>query len=54
MFKLLIEDVPVVRVSGKRTRPDHKTALVRNRDAGFDAKVVGLPGFALADALHFR
>ena len=54
LLQLLIEDVPVVRVSGKRPRTNHQAALVRDRNAGFDAELVRLPGFALADALHFR
>ena len=54
LLQLCRENVTVVRVAGKGSGTDHQAALVGHGDTGLDAKLVGLPGFALADALDFR
>ena len=54
LLELCRENVAVVGVAGEGARADHQAALVGDGDAGLDAELVGLAGFALADALDLR
>jgi len=44
----------IVRVAGERPRTDDQPLLLRNRETDLDTELVGLSGFALADAFDFR
>ena len=54
LLELRRENVTIVRVAGKGPCPNHQAAFVGHGDTGLDAELVGLAGFALADALNFR
>ena len=54
LLELFFQRVAVVGIARETARPNDQPLLVRDRNAGFDAKFVGLSGLALADAFHLR
>jgi hypothetical protein len=53
LLQLGRENVSVVRIAGEAAGADHQPTLVGDDDAGLDAELVALAGFAFADALDF-
>jgi hypothetical protein len=54
LLQLLVQHVSVIGVAREGSGSHHQAALVRDGDAGLDAKFVGLAGFAFANALDLR
>lgn len=54
LLQLPVQRVPVVRVAREAARPHHQTLAVCDGNAHLHAKLVGLAGLDLADALDFR
>ena len=46
--------MPIVGVAWEGACTNHQSTVVRGRNAGLDPELVGLTGFALANALDFR